>query len=157
MAFASNVNGSAYSDRRRTRDLRRTTMARFEGLVETGPVGPARPRGTLAHEAACEVGLTIDANRKLERGPAHMNRAEMVAELAASLAHEITEPIAAVELGAEACLRWIDRDQPALDEVRQALLRIINDAKRAATIIERNRSHNGEGAARAPIEIVAMQ
>jgi signal transduction histidine kinase len=81
----------------------------------------------------------MDAVRDLNRDLAHMNGGNEMADLVASLAHEITEPIAAVELGAEACLRWINRDSPALDEVRQALLRIIKDTQRAASIVERNR------------------
>jgi signal transduction histidine kinase len=81
----------------------------------------------------------METIRDLDRDLAQMNRGDEMADLVAALAHEITEPIAAVELGAEACLRWIDRDSPALDEVRQALLRIIKDTQRAASIVERNR------------------
>lgn len=73
-----------------------------------------------------------------------MDRVDEIVDLVVSLAHEIMEPIAAVELGAGACLRWIDRDPPALDEVRQALLSIINDAQRVASIVERSRSLHGE-------------
>jgi signal transduction histidine kinase len=113
--------------------------------MEAAPVGPKRPRGTQSPGAPVEVELTIDTIRELERDLTHMQRVDMMAELAASLAHEITEPIAAVELGAEACLRWIDRDPPAVEEVRQVLLRIVKDAKRAASIVERHRSLYGEG------------
>jgi signal transduction histidine kinase len=56
------------------------------------------------------------------------------------LAHEIKQPIAAVALNAEACLRWIGREPPELEEAGQALSRIINDAQHAAKIVERNRS-----------------
>jgi len=114
-------------------------MAQIVALVETEPVVSRRLRGTQSIEVTM-----IDPVRELDQDLAHMNREEMMADLAASLAHEITEPIAAVELGAEACLRWIKRDPPNLEEVRQVLLRIIKDAKRAANIVEHNRSLYGE-------------
>jgi PAS domain S-box-containing protein len=78
--------------------------------------------------------------RELERDLARINRVTIMGELAASLAHEIKQPIAAVALNAEACLRWIGREPPVLEEAGQALSRIINDAQHAATIVERNRS-----------------
>ena len=84
--------------------------------------------------------VSMETVRDLDRDLAHLNRGDEMADLVASLAHEITEPIAAVKLGAEACLRWINRDSPALDEVQQVLLRIIKDTQRAASIVERNRS-----------------
>jgi len=139
MVFAINVNDSAYKNHPRSRDASRTTMAQIVALVETEPVVSRRLRGTQSIEVTM-----IDPVRELDQDLAHMNREEMMADLAASLAHEITEPIAAVELGAEACLRWIKRDPPNLEEVRQVLLRIIKDAKRAANIVEHNRSLYGE-------------
>ena len=94
-------------------------------------------RGIESPGVPCKAEVSV---RNLDRGLAHMDRVDVMTNLVASLAHEITEPIAAVELGAGACLRWIDRDSPALEEVRQALLRIIKDTQRAASIVERNRS-----------------
>jgi signal transduction histidine kinase len=139
MVFAINVNDSAYKDHPRSRDAPRTTMAQIAALVETEPVVPRRARGTQSIEVPM-----IDPVRELDQDLAHMNHQEMMADLAASLAHEITEPIAALKLSAEACLRWIKRDPPDLEEVRQVLLRIIKDAKRAANIVERSRSLYGE-------------
>jgi PAS domain S-box-containing protein len=78
--------------------------------------------------------------RELERDLARINRVTMMGELAASLAHEIKQPIAGVALNAEACLRWIGREPPEFEEAGQALSRIINDAHHAAKIVERNRS-----------------
>jgi signal transduction histidine kinase len=60
-------------------------------------------------------------------------------ELTASLAHEIKQPIAAAVTDANACLRWLGRDQPDLTEAREAASRIIKDARRAADIIARMR------------------
>ena len=82
---------------------------------------------------------------ELERDLARINRVSMMGELAASLTHEIRQPIAGVALNAETCLRWIRRQPPGLEQADAALLRIVNDAKRAADIVERNRSLYSRG------------
>ena len=68
---------------------------------------------------------------------AHLNRVSTIGELTASLAHEIKQPITAAVTDAQACLRWIDRDQPAVVKAREAASRLIGDAKRASDIISR--------------------
>ena len=73
--------------------------------------------------------------RRLEAQLAHTNRLSMLGELTASLAHEINQPIAAAIASAGAGLRWLDREQPALQQAREALMRIKDDGKRAADII----------------------
>ena len=73
--------------------------------------------------------------RRLEAELAHTNRVSMLGELAASLAHEINQPIAAAITSAGAALRWLDRDQPEVGKAREAVMRIENDGKRAADII----------------------
>jgi len=78
--------------------------------------------------------------RQLEADLARLNRVSMMGELAASLAHEIKQPIAATATNAKTGLRWLQREPPDTDEAREALSRILNDARRAADIIERNRS-----------------
>jgi PAS domain S-box-containing protein len=71
---------------------------------------------------------------------AHLNRVGTLGELTASLAHEIKQPIGAAVTNAEACLRFLDRDQPDVPEAREAALEMTRDARRAADIIERVRS-----------------
>ena len=73
--------------------------------------------------------------RRLEAELAHTNRVSMLGELAASLTHEINQPIAAAITSAGAALRWLDRDQPEVGKAREAVMRIENDGKRAADII----------------------
>jgi C4-dicarboxylate-specific signal transduction histidine kinase len=75
----------------------------------------------------------------LRQDLAHMNRVTTMGELTASLSHELKQPIAASVMNANACLRWLMRDQPDLDEARQAANRIVEDGKRAGEIIERLR------------------
>ena len=79
--------------------------------------------------------------RRLESDLAHMNRLTMMGELAASLAHEITQPIAAARTNARAAMHFLDRHPPDLGEVREALECIVADADRAGDIIDRIRDH----------------
>jgi C4-dicarboxylate-specific signal transduction histidine kinase len=70
-----------------------------------------------------------------------MNRLTMMGELAASLAHEITQPIATARNNARAAMRFLDRNPPDLGEVREALECLVADADRAGDIIDRIRDH----------------
>jgi C4-dicarboxylate-specific signal transduction histidine kinase len=60
-------------------------------------------------------------------------------QLTASIAHEVKQPFAATAANAAAALRWLGAQPPNLDEVRQALDRIVNDANRGGDIIGRIR------------------
>ena len=77
---------------------------------------------------------------QLQADLAHINRVTTLGELTASLAHEIKQPISATILNANTCLRWLKREKPDLDEVREAASRIAEDGNRAADIIDRLRS-----------------
>jgi PAS domain S-box-containing protein len=70
----------------------------------------------------------------------HANRVTTMGQLTASIAHEINQPIAATVTNAAAALRWLAREPPDLDEVRQTLDRIVSDGKRAGDVIGRIRS-----------------
>jgi len=75
-------------------------------------------------------------------------------ELTASIAHEVNQPLAAVVANAEACLRWLDRGTPDLDEARRSVERIVKDAKRAAEVIRRVRALlNKADTQKAPLNI----
>ena len=71
---------------------------------------------------------------------AHANRLETMGQLTASIAHEVNQPIAATVTNAQAALRWLRLDPPDLDEVRQALDRIVRDGVRAGAVVQRIRS-----------------
>jgi signal transduction histidine kinase len=60
-------------------------------------------------------------------------------QLTASIAHEVNQPIAATKVNAQAALRWLNRDVPDLEEVRQLLARIISDGNRAGNVVSRIR------------------
>jgi PAS domain S-box-containing protein len=85
--------------------------------------------------------------RQLQADLAHINRVTTMGELTASLAHEVNQPIAAAVTDANTCLRWLNRDQPDVEEARQAASRIVKDASRAGEIISRIRLLFKKGAA----------
>jgi PAS domain S-box-containing protein len=72
---------------------------------------------------------------------AHINRVSMMGELAASLSHEITQPIGSARNNARAAMNFLDRSPPDLSEVRQALGCIVGDTDRAGDIVDRIRDH----------------
>jgi PAS domain S-box-containing protein len=72
---------------------------------------------------------------------AHMNRVGMMGELAASLSHEITQPIGSARNNARAAMNFLDSSPPDLSEVREALGCVVGDTDRAADIIDRIRDH----------------
>jgi signal transduction histidine kinase len=71
---------------------------------------------------------------------AHLNRVSTMGELAASLAHEIKQPISAAMTDARTCSRWLTRDLPDLPEALAAASRVVKDVARASEIIGRVRS-----------------
>jgi len=78
--------------------------------------------------------------RQLEAELAHINRVSMMGELAASIGHEIKQPIAAAVTNARTCVRWLKRDRPDLEEAREAAERMVEDVMRSADIINRTSS-----------------
>jgi PAS domain S-box-containing protein len=71
---------------------------------------------------------------------AHVARVTALGEMAASIAHEVNQPLAAVVTNAAACLRWLDREPANLKEARGTLQSIINDGNRAGEVIQRVRA-----------------
>ena len=86
-----------------------------------------------------------EALRQAQGDLARINRVTTMGELAASLAHEISQPISGAITNANVCLRKLGSDKPDLDEVRAAVTRIVRDAQRAAEIIGRIRSQFEKG------------
>jgi len=104
------------------------------------------------------VGITMDITelkraeeererlRQLEADLAHINRVNMLGELAAALAHEIKQPIAASITSANSCSRWLAHDPPNLERARAAATRSEQEGNRAADVINRLRSFYKKGA-----------
>jgi C4-dicarboxylate-specific signal transduction histidine kinase len=71
---------------------------------------------------------------------AHAARVSVLGELTASIAHEVSQPLTAIETNTEASLLWLAHAPPNLEEVRELSLRTVAEAQRAAGIIHRIRS-----------------
>ena len=83
------------------------------------------------------------ANRKLSQAQtalARINRVTSLGALSAHIAHEVNQPLGAVICNAQACLSWIDHEQPNLPEARAALERIVRDGTRAGDVVQRIRT-----------------
>ena len=117
------------------------------------PDGAIRTLRSLGHHNPAQeigeyIGITMDITdrrraekerdrlRLLEADLAHINRVNMMGELAAALAHEIKQPIAASITSANALLRWLSHDPPDLERARAAAARIEQDGNRAADVIK---------------------
>ena len=119
----------------------------YRWVIESGI-----PRYTPGGEFAGYIGSNIDITdrkraeeererlRQVQADLAHINRVTTMGELTASLGHEIKQPIAAAVTDGRTCLKWLARDQPDIEEAREAVSRIIKDVNRASEIISRIRS-----------------
>ncbi|EIF33547.1 PAS domain S-box [Burkholderia sp. Ch1-1] len=84
--------------------------------------------------------LAQDALARSTAELAHVTRVTMLGELAASIAHEVTQPIAAIMTCGGAALRWMDRAPPDLNAAAKSVTQIVRDAQRADAVIQRIRS-----------------
>jgi len=92
--------------------------------------------------------------RQLEADLAYMNRVSMMGELAASLAHEIKQPIAAAAINGEACMNWLCRGAPDVTEASEVASAMVADVMRAGGIIDRVSSLYRRGTpAREPVDL----
>jgi PAS domain S-box-containing protein len=115
---------------------------RKDGGVTWAEVGAFLAPGTGSEPFLAAVAIDIterklaeealkDARADLER----MARLTTMGELSASIAHEINQPLAAIVTQSEAALRFLDWDEPNLDEARHALSCIARDGLRASDVI----------------------
>jgi two-component system, LuxR family, sensor kinase FixL len=86
-----------------------------------------------------------EALAKAQAELAHVTRVATLGELTASIAHEVNQPLAGIVTHGEACLRWIGRDVPQLDEVKHAVERMISDGRRASEVVRRLRALSRKG------------
>lgn len=91
---------------------------------------------------------------RMQSDLAHAARVSMLGELAASIAHEVNQPLAAIAANGAAGLRWLNRPEPDLKEVNALTQRVVSDARRAADIIGRLRAMaSGHAPERTPVSL----
>jgi C4-dicarboxylate-specific signal transduction histidine kinase len=88
----------------------------------------------IAEREAAQEGL-IQAQAEIAR----IARITTMGELAASIAHELNQPLGSIVTSGDACLRWLATKPPNLDEARQAVEAIIRDGTRASSVLVRIR------------------
>ena len=117
--------------------------------------------GTDRVEAALVIGreltehmLAAESLQKARSELAHVARVTTQGELAASIAHEVNQPLAAIAADAYAARNWLDAERPNLERVREALDGVIEDAHRAGNVIQRIRQLATKGAPdKAPLDL----
>jgi len=97
-------------------------------------------RTTELEAAIADQKRASEALQEAQKALAHVTRLTTISELTASLAHEVNQPLAAIEVNATASLCWLDHTPPALDEARQGLQLVIRDAQRAGEVIAHARA-----------------
>ncbi len=105
--------------------------------------GTRHPDGRLEYVGAIQDvtqrRLADEALAETRSELAHVARITSLGVLTASIAHEVKQPLAAIITNGETSLRWLDRAEPDVAEVRKLTERVINDALRASEIINRIR------------------
>jgi PAS domain S-box-containing protein len=141
-AVAAFVAGAYAPQRREKRFLRKgggVLWAEVSGFLV------AQVAGSAPILAAVVVDITDrrraeDDLREVQAELAHVARVTTMGEMAASIAHEVNQPLSGVVINGNACLRWMAADPPNMGEMRDAVQRIIRDGKRASEVIARIRS-----------------
>ena len=110
---------------------------------------PRRPRAqehdiieriTPLAAVAVERARAGEALQQAQAELTRVTRVTTVGELAASIAHEVNQPLAAIVADASACLHWLAADRPDLDAIRDALGAVVKDGERAGEVIGRIRA-----------------
>jgi C4-dicarboxylate-specific signal transduction histidine kinase len=127
--------------RERTADLLHTNAALQVEIAERKAAEAERLRTEAAlRDAEAELARTL--------------RLATLAELAAAIAHEINQPLAAIAANGSACLRSLGHAPPMLDNAREAAACIVEDSHRAGEVIARIRAlFNKEEPKRQPLDI----
>jgi C4-dicarboxylate-specific signal transduction histidine kinase len=123
----------------------------LENSLTSGVFTPARIAvlKLLASQAAISLENTRlltersqaeESVRQAQAELAHIARVSTLGEMAASIAHEVNQPLSGVVINANACLRFLTNPAPNLDEVRGGLRAIARDGRRAGDVIERIRA-----------------
>jgi len=118
---------------------RRRAQYALEATVQQRTADLVRANAALKAEMA-EREATERALRDAEAELARTLRLTTMAEFAAAIAHEVNQPLAAITANGSACLRWLERDPPMIENAREAAACIVADGHRAGDVIARIRA-----------------
>ncbi|MBX5199972.1 PAS domain-containing protein [Rhizobium sp. NZLR1] len=127
---------------------RRHRLRRYDGeyrWVETRAAPMRNAEGVIVQwNVIC---LDIDSEvrteedlRQAREGLARASQVASLAELSASIAHEVNQPLAAVVANSHACQRWLMAEPPNMERAQRTVARIIRDANSAADVVSRIRA-----------------
>ncbi|BCG94153.1 PAS domain-containing protein [Mesorhizobium sp. 131-2-1] len=127
---------------------RRHRLRRFDGeyhWVETRAAPMRNAGGAIVQwNVIC---LDIDGEvrmqeqlRLAQENLARQSQAASLAELSASIAHEVNQPLAAVVANSHACQRWLTADPPNIERAKKTVERVIRDANAAADVVSHIRA-----------------
>jgi C4-dicarboxylate-specific signal transduction histidine kinase len=125
--------------RKQVEESLRRSRDELEARVEERTVELKSANDALLNQMA-EQRRTEEALQATRTELARVVRITTIGELAASIAHEVNQPLAAVVANADACVAWLARDNPDLVEARAAAERTTQGATRASEVIGRIRS-----------------
>jgi C4-dicarboxylate-specific signal transduction histidine kinase len=121
----------------------KSEIKRLNDDLERRVIGRTQQLAAANDEMKKEMTERQRAEEALQEAQAHLarvTRALDLGELAATISHEVNQPLAAIVTNANFCLRRLEGRTPNLEELRAVILEIVSDGARASTVIARIRS-----------------
>jgi C4-dicarboxylate-specific signal transduction histidine kinase len=124
------------------------------------PVRDTSGRATRWYGFASDIDENPATSEELKASEAALEKASRmatVAELSASIAHEINQPLSAIVTNSAACNRWLSAATPNMARAKQAMERVVRDARSVSDVVERVRALYRYGPlSRASIDLNAL-
>jgi len=140
--FISWLSGEQKRTKESLRDARDALETKVQQRTAELKKANEQLQAEIADRELAEEGL-IRAQAEIAR----IGRITTMGELAASIAHELNQPLGSIVMSGDACLRWLTAKPPNLDEMLEAVEAIIRDGTRASSVLVRIRGllKRGEG------------
>jgi C4-dicarboxylate-specific signal transduction histidine kinase len=132
--FISWLNGNQKQAKESLRQARDELDAKVRERTAELKSANEQLQSEIVEREAAQEGLS-----RAQAQIARIARITTMGELAASIAHELNQPLGSIVMSGDACLRWLAAKPPNLAEVRQAVQAIIRDGTRASAVIVRTR------------------
>src|SRR5262249_21534833 len=116
----------------------------------TTDTGDRRYMGTVMDVTAFKE--AEERLRKAQAELADIGRQTEMGELATLIAHEVTQPLAAIVTNADSCLLWLKSERPNVEKARKAAERLVQNGHRAANVVRSIRAQ----ARKSPADMVRL-